>query len=121
MPVIIKCTICLAGRKRRINCGQCEGCKRDDCGLCVFCKDMKKFGGPAKKKKACKYRVCTSLKYSESDQSATVDVDSSIQKLSGLVDKFRKLDKQSLIVVVILCYVRTRNPLSIVITSSCLY
>ena len=27
---------------------------------------MKKFVGPAKKKKACKYRVCTSLKYYES-------------------------------------------------------
>ena len=53
---------------------------------------MKKFGGPAKKKKACKYRICTSLENFVSDQIATVqDVDNSIQQLSGLVDKFRKL------------------------------
>ena len=85
------CIMCLAGKKRRINCGQCEGCKRDDCRLCVFCKDMKKFGGPAKKKKACKYRVCTTLKHQESDKIATADVDSSTKQLGRLVDKFHKL------------------------------
>ena len=32
-------------------CMNCEGCKRLDCGSCVFCKDMKKFGGTGKKRK----------------------------------------------------------------------
>ena len=26
-------------------CNECSGCKRDDCGLCEACKDMRKFGG----------------------------------------------------------------------------
>ena len=38
-------------------CGQCEGCLRlDDCGQCAECLDKKKFGGPGRKKKACKYK-----------------------------------------------------------------
>ena len=41
-------------------CGQCEGCLRlDDCGQCAECLDMKKFGGPGRKKKACKYKKCS--------------------------------------------------------------
>ena len=27
-----------------------------DCGLCIECKDQKRFGGPGKRKKACLYR-----------------------------------------------------------------
>ena len=37
---------------------QCVGCKSDDCGVCIFCKDKKKFGGPGKRKKACIRRAC---------------------------------------------------------------
>lgn len=48
---------------------------------------MKKFGGPAKKKKACKLRICS--------QSCTDlpinEVDVTIKKLTAVVDKFRKL------------------------------
>ena len=29
-----------------------------DCGVCNFCKDMKKFGGPGRLKKACIQRKC---------------------------------------------------------------
>ena len=29
MHITIMCIMCLAGKKRRINCGQCERCKRD--------------------------------------------------------------------------------------------
>ena len=32
------------------NIGRREGCKRLDCGSCVFFQDMKKFGGTGKKK-----------------------------------------------------------------------
>ncbi len=31
----------------------------NDCGSCVYCKDMKKFGGPGKKKRKCAKRKCT--------------------------------------------------------------
>ena len=41
------------------SCGQCEGCLRDECGKCVFCKDKPKYGGPNKKRKRCIHRTCT--------------------------------------------------------------
>lgn len=31
---------------------------RDDCGKCIECLDMRKFGGPGRKKKACRYKKC---------------------------------------------------------------
>ena len=37
---------------------QCTGCLSTDCGSCVCCKDMKKFGGTGKKKKGCLKRKC---------------------------------------------------------------
>ena len=47
----------IVGKKHsRLHCGLCAGCQWSDCGLCINCKDMKKFVGPAKKKKACKLK-----------------------------------------------------------------
>lgn len=40
---------------------QCEGCLSVDCGVCVYCKDKKKFGGPGKKKKGCIRRTCVGV------------------------------------------------------------
>ena len=48
---------------KRLRC-DCTGCSRSDCGDCNYCKDMKKFGGPGKKKKRCIHRVCRSVKLS---------------------------------------------------------
>ena len=40
-------------------CGNCEACSTiEDCGKCVFCKDMKKFGGPGKRHQKCLRRQC---------------------------------------------------------------
>lgn len=39
-------------------CNICEACQQPDCGECVFCKDMIKFGGSGKGKHTCKYKRC---------------------------------------------------------------
>ena len=36
----------------------CEGCSLSDCGVCSNCCDMKKFGGPGRKKQRCMKRKC---------------------------------------------------------------
>lgn len=45
-------------RRRRTRCKKCEACQRSDCGECVFCQDMVKFGGPGKAKQTCNMRQC---------------------------------------------------------------
>ena len=47
------------GGSRRGRCGHCQGCTQQNCGYCTNCKDMKKFGGLGRKKKACVKRKCT--------------------------------------------------------------
>ena len=44
------------GRKRR--CGQCEGCRTPNCGVCGACVDMPRFGGKGSCKQACRMRRC---------------------------------------------------------------
>ncbi|CAB4019848.1 CXXC-type zinc finger 1-like [Paramuricea clavata] len=40
-------------------CGQCTACKiQEDCGKCDYCLDMRKFGGPNKKRQKCRLRQC---------------------------------------------------------------
>ena len=55
----------------RSRCGLCEGCLRTDCGKCSLCLDMKKFGGPGKKEKACKLRKCMGLPRSVQQPTTT--------------------------------------------------
>ena len=82
----------IVGKKHsRLHCGLCAGCQWSDCGLCINCKDMKKFGGPAKKKKACKLRICSQSSIVKSTESPINEVDVTIKKLNAVVDKFRKL------------------------------
>ena len=38
------------GTKHVRHCGKCSGCVAMDCGSCINCKDIKKFGGPGRKK-----------------------------------------------------------------------
>ena len=44
--------------KKSSPCGECEGCTREDCGQCRYCKDKRKNGGPDKLKKRCSAREC---------------------------------------------------------------
>ncbi|XP_059815503.1 lysine-specific demethylase 2B-like [Hypanus sabinus] len=45
-------------RRRRRRCKQCAACRRRECGLCHYCRDMKKFGGPGRMKQSCVLRQC---------------------------------------------------------------
>lgn len=49
--------------KRGRGCAKCEGCVKPDCGVCLFCKDKPKFGGPGKKKQRCEKRTCTNFQH----------------------------------------------------------
>lgn len=39
-------------------CGRCAGCTVKDCGICKCCIDMKKFGGPRRRKQCCVKKRC---------------------------------------------------------------
>ena len=52
-------------RKRR--CGECDACKRDDCGQCKPCSALPRFGGSSQKKQACANRKCLNMPLSLQD------------------------------------------------------
>uniref|UniRef100_G3WBV1 Lysine demethylase 2A n=1 Tax=Sarcophilus harrisii TaxID=9305 RepID=G3WBV1_SARHA len=45
-------------RRRRVRCRKCEACVQGECGVCRYCRDMKKFGGPGRMKQSCVLRQC---------------------------------------------------------------
>lgn len=45
-------------RRRRVRCKRCTACCRKECGICQYCHDMRKFGGPGRMKKSCIMRQC---------------------------------------------------------------
>ncbi|XP_029430803.1 lysine-specific demethylase 2A isoform X2 [Rhinatrema bivittatum] len=45
-------------RRRRVRCRKCTACTQRECGVCHYCKDMKKFGGPGRMKQSCVLRQC---------------------------------------------------------------
>lgn len=46
------------GKRKKVACGQCVGCKTKDCGTCRFCQDKPKFGGKGTLKQKCLQRHC---------------------------------------------------------------
>ncbi|EFN76367.1 DNA (cytosine-5)-methyltransferase PliMCI [Harpegnathos saltator] len=54
---------------KRQRCGICENCQQPDCGACVSCKDMIKFGGTGRSKQACVRRRCPNMAIQEADDS----------------------------------------------------
>ncbi|XP_033014844.1 lysine-specific demethylase 2A isoform X6 [Lacerta agilis] len=45
-------------RRRRVRCRKCKACLQGECGMCHYCRDMKKFGGPGRMKQSCVLRQC---------------------------------------------------------------
>ncbi|XP_054878153.1 uncharacterized protein LOC129352972 isoform X2 [Poeciliopsis prolifica] len=48
-------------KMRRQACRSCPACLRENCGVCTFCRDMRKFGGPSRMKQKCVRRRCLLL------------------------------------------------------------
>ncbi|XP_067931367.1 uncharacterized protein [Watersipora subatra] len=77
--------------KRSKACGTCKACNAKDCRTCVFCLDMKKYGGRGRMKQKCKYKKCTSMFKSsaESNPSNSLiksnQVDNSVESLDNPV------------------------------------
>lgn len=48
-------------RRRRVRCRKCKACVQGECGVCHYCRDMKKFGGPGRMKQSCVLRQCLAV------------------------------------------------------------
>jgi hypothetical protein len=61
LVLIVLCLFLLTGmscgrfvkRNKVSRCGECQGCNSTNCGTCLACQDMIKFGGPGHLKQAC--------------------------------------------------------------------
>jgi len=59
-----KCCECAASSyRKRLKCGECEECLREDCGKCIHCLDRPKFGGINILKQACIHKQCPNKRY----------------------------------------------------------
>ena len=47
--------------KTRKRCGTCSGCTASDCGVCKYCRDKPKYGGPGRLKQSCEKRKCINI------------------------------------------------------------
>ena len=67
--------------KRFYPCAKCKVCLTEECGKCINCIDMCKFGGLGKRRKRCVLRKCRNINFgrytfpvfARLDQSAQVD------------------------------------------------
>ena len=48
-------------RIRYRRCNECPQCLAQDCRICIFCIDMKKYGGSGTRKRCCEKRICSNL------------------------------------------------------------
>lgn len=46
------------GKKDRVPCKICQACISPDCGMCNYCSDMPRFGGPGRMRHPCQMRQC---------------------------------------------------------------
>jgi len=45
-------------KKKKVACKTCKACQAEDCGVCLYCEDKPKFGGPSKLRQRCLQRIC---------------------------------------------------------------
>merc|ERR1712096_336253 len=45
-------------KKKKVACKTCKACQSEDCGVCLYCEDKPKFGGPSKLRQRCLQRIC---------------------------------------------------------------
>ena len=57
---------------KRKCCGHCNGCQAEDCGICKYCIDNPRFGGPGRKKQCCVTRKCTNMKSTSPNQASEI-------------------------------------------------
>ena len=77
-------TVRLSRKRSRGRCGECTGCQQPNCGTCPECLDMKCFGGPGVKKRACRSRKCTNFDTARAT-TATDTLSTTISTLSSQV------------------------------------
>ena len=58
---------------RKHRCRVCESCLASECGDCVHCKDMVKFGGSGKSKQACIKKKCQNMVEKDADVGVSDD------------------------------------------------
>jgi len=50
-------------RRRRTACGNCPGCRAENCGLCNCCVDLVQFGGKGTRRRRCVKRKCSAASF----------------------------------------------------------
>ncbi|KAL1420433.1 hypothetical protein MTO96_024257 [Rhipicephalus appendiculatus] len=70
---------------RKNRCGLCEACLASECKVCMFCRNMKKYGGPGTFKQCCVRRRCQQRHLLDSIDCAGTD--SMDQEVSTLPDE----------------------------------
>lgn len=59
-------------KKRNTRCRTCSPCRAADCGICMYCLDKPKFGGPNRRKNACIHRKCINMVPSRRNSSKSI-------------------------------------------------
>ena len=65
-------------------CGECDNCQQADCGMCKFCKDKPRFGGPGRLKQSCIKRKCVRLGKPKASKSMKPNMKNQFYIIIGL-------------------------------------
>ncbi|BES92321.1 jmjC domain-containing histone demethylation protein [Nesidiocoris tenuis] len=90
-------------RRRRTRCKKCAACHQNDCGECVFCQDMVKFGGSGRAKQTCIMRQCLQPMLPVTAACSVCGLDGWGQQLALPVHKLAK-DAPSSLMECSVCY-----------------
>ena len=76
--------------KRIQACGDCEACHAPNCEVCIYCRDMKKYGGSGRLKQKCLQRLCrrvtSSTLHKQAERSGIITPRGQ-KKLKGFIKK----------------------------------